>query len=75
MSMSRMRLRRDSTISTPSGAGSAPPERPVPLSACDERYAVRVAQAHDGLHFRGGRGKDDRARRRAKVRRARRTRT
>ena len=47
-----MRFIRASEMTTPSATGSAPPERPVPGAARDERHAVLVARADDRLHLR-----------------------
>jgi hypothetical protein len=42
---------RETTISTPSSTGSAPPEQPEPGAARDPRARPPVAGAHDGLHL------------------------
>ena len=42
---------RASEMTIPSATGSAPPERPVPAPARDERQALVVADAHDRLHL------------------------
>ena len=74
MSMSRTRFRRDRTISTPSGCGSAPPDSPVPWPRATNGTPAAVAEPDDRLHFGGVGRKHDRARRRAGAR-ARPTRT
>ena len=67
MSTSRMRFSRESTISTPSGCGSAPPDSPVPWPRATNGTPCGVAEPHDRLHLRGARRQHDRARDRAQV--------
>ena len=57
-----MRRSRESTTSTPSSSGSAPPDRPLPEPRATHGTPAVVAGAHDGGHLLAGAGQHGRAR-------------